>query len=137
MDGLACLAAPARMPVGNLLALPGLHEQVLNNLAARYREGLIPDFFAFFAMAWATAVFHDRFRDFLDEITSGVLSNPAVDLAEFHKAVAGATADPAGAAAALAVPGGNTLVHEKLMDFLTYNAYHLPMYARVSVSAGF
>ena len=76
VEALSCLGEPSTQPVTNMQVLCGLHEKVLNNLVARFHEGLVADFYAFFDMAWAVAVFHDRFRDFLEEINSGVLRNP-------------------------------------------------------------
>lgn len=52
----------------NYIKLYGLHERFLNNLVARYQQGLIKDFFDFFNDSWAVAIFHDRFSDLCDEI---------------------------------------------------------------------
>jgi hypothetical protein len=65
-------------------------------------------------------------------LTSLSCLSQAVDVAEFQRALT--LSDKSAAAAALEQPGSARLVHERLMDFLTYNAYHLPMYARVGLT---
>eukprot|EP00050_Salpingoeca_kvevrii_P000101 m.141701 g.141701 ORF g.141701 m.141701 type:complete len:252 (+) comp10025_c0_seq1:232-987(+) len=53
----------------NIAMIHGLHEKYLNNLLSRFDEGIIPDLFAFFRESWAVAIFHDRFREFINGLT--------------------------------------------------------------------
>ena len=78
VETITCLAKPevVHVPVSNLLRLYGIHERYLNNLVSRFDEGLISDFFVFFKEPWATAVFHDRFQDFRQEVSSMAFSTP-------------------------------------------------------------
>ncbi|KAI3380497.1 hypothetical protein SNEBB_011095 [Seison nebaliae] len=43
------------------IKLYGLHVRLLNNLATRFNDGLIDDFFQFFTEPWATVFYYDRF----------------------------------------------------------------------------
>ncbi|KAJ3021433.1 hypothetical protein HKX48_008527 [Thoreauomyces humboldtii] len=71
-----------RIPVGNMLCLYGLHEKYLNNLVARFDEGIIEDFITFFEGDWALPIFYDRFPDFaqdLDEELQGLRESDGKD----------------------------------------------------------
>ena len=71
VETVTCLVRPdkVKIPVANFLRLYGLHERYLNNLVSRYDEGLISDFYLYFKDPWATAIFHDRFQDFRQEVS--------------------------------------------------------------------
>eukprot|EP00051_Salpingoeca_urceolata_P022172 m.355780 g.355780 ORF g.355780 m.355780 type:complete len:99 (+) comp19926_c0_seq17:168-464(+) len=73
---IACLSEPGHQDLDNLGCLYNLHEKYLNNLVARHNEGLIPDFYEFFREAWAMAIFHDRFQEFVADLEMGVLNGP-------------------------------------------------------------
>merc|ERR1712046_565954 len=49
----------------NWINLYGLPETVVNRLASRYDEGIIPDFVDFLREEWAMALYHDRFADLM------------------------------------------------------------------------
>ena len=74
--GVSALSKASQQDVGNYACLFGLHEKFLNNLASRFDEGLIADFFAFFRESWATAIFHDRFAGFVDDLREAVRTAP-------------------------------------------------------------
>eukprot|EP00912_Choanoflagellata_sp_UC4_P001492 UC4_evm2s940 len=71
----------------NFINLYGLHEKYLNNLVARYDEGLIKDLYQFFRESWSVAVFHDRFLEFASETAEAVADDPAIDGHAFSKGV--------------------------------------------------
>lgn len=50
-----------------------------NSLLSRFREGLIPDLYAFFRETWAVALFHDRFRLFVNETEAELARTASVD----------------------------------------------------------
>merc|ERR1712039_631097 len=56
------------LQVESLWSLVGLSETFLNHLFIRWRDGDIPDIVEFLADEWATALFHDRFAEFCDQI---------------------------------------------------------------------
>ncbi|KAK6999482.1 cilia- and flagella-associated protein 61, partial [Biomphalaria glabrata] len=58
----------------NFVCLYGVHEKMLNNLASRFKEGLITDFYKYLMEPWAMAVYHDRFADLRDEIRELLIS---------------------------------------------------------------
>ncbi|KAL5111909.1 Cilia and flagella-associated protein 61 [Taenia crassiceps] len=64
---IICLSRRA-LPVSNYVSLYSTHERAVNNLVARYDEGLITDFYSFFEEPWAMALFHDRFEELKEEI---------------------------------------------------------------------
>lgn len=128
----------------NLMHIFGTHEKFLNNLVSRYDEKLISNFFEFFRHPSVLACFHDRFADFIEEISDGTRGNPSVKTTEYETVVRKLAeaqrggdsiyvTSPEGAEQALALVKTRQtkkLIKDKLIDFLTFNAYHLPMYAR-------
>jgi hypothetical protein len=56
------------LQVESLWSLVGLSETFLNHLFLRWRDGDIPDIVEFLTDEWATALFHDRFMDFCQQI---------------------------------------------------------------------
>lgn len=58
------------IPSRNLIQLYNIHERYLNNLLSRVDEGLITDFYKFFEEPSIMAIFHDRFKDFKQEVTA-------------------------------------------------------------------
>jgi len=54
--------------VESLWSLVGLSETFLNHLYQRWRDDYIPDIVEFLTDEWATALFHDRFMDFCQQI---------------------------------------------------------------------
>jgi hypothetical protein len=59
---------PRNIPMSNLECLYGKHEKYFNRLMARFDEGVIHDFIAFFNETWALSIFHDRFDEFLESL---------------------------------------------------------------------
>ncbi|KAI8922151.1 hypothetical protein DFJ77DRAFT_436494 [Powellomyces hirtus] len=57
-----------RIPLGNILCLYGMHEKYVNNVVARFDEGIIEDFVTFFAQDWALPLYFDRFGEFTKDI---------------------------------------------------------------------
>eukprot|EP01147_Barroeca_monosierra_P004107 gene4107-42_t len=133
--------------------LIGLHEQYLNSAISRYNQGLIGDFFKFFREPWAVALFNDRFRRFLQELTSLIRDNPGAEHEEIENLILKLSrlnikrlqikdetkvedikVEEETTLQELKFTVNNTitqkLVKDRLMDFLTFNSYHLPMYAR-------
>ncbi|KAI8618569.1 hypothetical protein BC830DRAFT_1108114 [Chytriomyces sp. MP71] len=63
------------VPANNYLSLYGLNERYLNRLAARFDEGVIPDFVSFLSETWAYPIFHDRFTAFIKECRADMLKH--------------------------------------------------------------
>ncbi len=64
---ITCLSKK-QFNVRNFSKLYGLHEQFLNKLLLKYKQGKIADFYSFFSDNWCTALYHDRFEDLCKEI---------------------------------------------------------------------
>eukprot|EP00049_Salpingoeca_infusionum_P014427 m.269616 g.269616 ORF g.269616 m.269616 type:complete len:1140 (+) comp15674_c0_seq14:154-3573(+) len=150
---LTCIAPAAFVEVDNFAQLYGLHEKLINHMVERYNEGLITDFFEYFHAAWSAALFHDRFKQFSTSVSQMVKDNPATDLSEVEKLLTriGSLSlkrlDASGEEESVEIdkeseellgdiqkqigtPGVGQLVKDRLMDYLTFNAYHLSMYAK-------
>jgi len=144
---LCCVGAAGTFSTSNLMCLYNKHEKILNKVVSRYDEGLIDDLFAFFRQAWVMAVYHDRFPEYMAEITERVGTHPTVEVKQLEELSIKLGAlrhnqdendfredeDAKLLAASVECITGEAvadLVKTRLMDFLTYNAYHLPMYAR-------
>jgi len=56
------------LQVESLWSIVGLSETFLNHLYVRWKAGDIPDIVEFLTDEWATALFHDRFREFCQQI---------------------------------------------------------------------
>ncbi|XP_077999640.1 cilia- and flagella-associated protein 61-like [Glandiceps talaboti] len=122
----------------NLLCLYGLHERYLNNMGSRMKEGLIQDFYEFFRQTWSLAVFHDRFGDFRQEVRELLIQRPATDLASLEEKVRELIdqdlqldrKDRKYLNDAYEEGSYKRSVETRLLSFLSYNYYHLPMYAK-------
>jgi hypothetical protein len=68
VDEIVALSPFPLDETSNYLCLYNVHERYLNNMVWRYKDGLIPDFYDYFRQAWACAIFHDRFVDFMEEV---------------------------------------------------------------------
>eukprot|EP00049_Salpingoeca_infusionum_P014429 m.269770 g.269770 ORF g.269770 m.269770 type:complete len:137 (+) comp15674_c0_seq23:4498-4908(+) len=107
----------------------------------------------YFHAAWSAALFHDRFKQFSTSVSQMVKDNPATDLSEVEKLLTriGSLSlkrlDASGEEESVEIdkeseellgdiqkqigtPGVGQLVKDRLMDYLTFNAYHLSMYAK-------
>lgn len=61
--------------VKNIHCLWGKHEKLLNNLQLRFEMVLIGDFYEYFRQPWASALYHDRFEQLLDELNNIMTSS--------------------------------------------------------------
>ena len=69
VSGLSCVAPDGTYSVRNLSCLYGIHEMLLNGVIARHDEGIVPDLFAFFKQPWAMALYHDRFKAYVIQLS--------------------------------------------------------------------
>ncbi|XP_032448496.1 cilia- and flagella-associated protein 61 [Lynx canadensis] len=79
VETITCLSKEP-FPVSNYIRLFGQHEQLLNNLCARYEDKLIPDLYSYFMEPWCMALFHDRFIDLRKELRQILTSKEEEDL---------------------------------------------------------
>eukprot|EP00042_Codosiga_hollandica_P047651 m.520350 g.520350 ORF g.520350 m.520350 type:complete len:1192 (+) comp57494_c0_seq1:53-3628(+) len=144
VSAIVNLSQRADVDQGNLLSIHGLHEQFLNRCVSRFDEGLIPDFHSFLRESWAVALFHDRLAGLLHDLRRAIHDSPAIDLGAFNAVITqlvavsseGEDAQAALRKEALALVGVSAiskLVRDRLVDFLSYNSYHLPMYTRPGI----
>eukprot|EP01135_Chromosphaera_perkinsii_P005016 Nk52_evm14s310 gene=Nk52_evmTU14s310 len=120
----------------NIISFWGLPQTYLNNLLDRFDEGLIKDMFEFFKASWATAIVHDRFYEFRQEMVTEALQGSSMDgirerlnLILKEKGVA----DPSEKIQLrddFYKTKAKTDIDKLLLDFLNYNSYHLSMYVR-------
>jgi len=126
--------------LNNLVELYGVHERYLNCLVQRWLDGLVDDLFAYFRQPWAMVVFHDRFSDFRQEIREimasapvGAKNLPSIE-AMVHSLVDEDLVIDEGQRDLLSkhfeATGQRRQVEKRLLSFLNYNKYHLPMYAK-------
>lgn len=122
----------------NLICLFGLHERFLNNLVSRFDEGLISDFYAYFNETWSMALFHDRFPDFRDEVRELLITRPAGNVAALEEKVRQLIDEDlvlnktqrANLQDVYRDTNAKRAVETRLLSFLSYNYYHLPIYAK-------
>ncbi|XP_074065449.1 cilia- and flagella-associated protein 61 isoform X2 [Macrotis lagotis] len=136
VETITCLSSEP-FPISNYIALFGQHEQVLNNLCSRHREGLITDLYSFFTEPWSMAIFHDRFIDLKKELRQILATKEDEEVPSMESLV-------------LQILDEEINLYEKpkkylqkffqetiykaeveksILDYLHYNKYHLPMYA--------
>lgn len=60
IETMTCLA-PFAIDGWKLYKIWGKHVKLLNNLAERYKAGLISDLYEYFEEPWASAIYHDKF----------------------------------------------------------------------------
>jgi len=139
IETITCLSTKG-IEIENLICLYGIHERYLNNLVQRYDEGLIKDFYSFFQESWCLAIFHDRFIDLRTEIHEIFAEKESHDgknisfeemihnlidedmvLSEFQRDTLGQIYNKS---------RSKRLIDQRLLSFLNYNNYHLPMYAK-------
>jgi len=135
----------------NLLHLFGTHERYINNLVSRFDEKLIENLLEYLRHPSILAVYHDRFMDFVGEISESTRNNGAVDLVQYADVISklaalktSARGDESaakelqaeivaldkGAENMIDNPNTKQAAKGRLLDFLNFNSYHLPMYAR-------
>ncbi|EDO37268.1 predicted protein [Nematostella vectensis] len=122
----------------NLKCLYGIHERYLNNLLQRFDEGLIQDFYSFFQESWCLAVFHDRFNDFREEIRELLVNKPSDDVLSLEEKVRKMIDEDLvlskdqrrNLSDNYVSSPAKKAIEQRLLSFLSYNGYHLPMYAK-------
>ncbi|XP_028417535.1 cilia- and flagella-associated protein 61-like [Dendronephthya gigantea] len=137
IETITCLCKQ-KIDVGNLICLYGIHERYLNNLCQRYSEGLITDFYSYFKESWCVAMFHDRFKDLRAEIREILSSVKGHDLETMKDKVKKlidedlelSPADRDSLARSYMKSPAKTEIEKTLLNFITYNSAHLPMYAK-------
>jgi len=122
----------------NLICLYGLHERYLNNLVSRFEEKLINNFYSYFGETWSLAIFHDRFPDFRDEVRELLITRPSADVEALEEKVRKMIEEDLTLqknqrkvlSDEYSDSGAKRAVETRLLSFLSYNYYHLPMYAK-------
>ncbi|XP_019853392.1 PREDICTED: cilia- and flagella-associated protein 61-like isoform X1 [Amphimedon queenslandica] len=121
--------------VSNYRCLYNQHEQYLNNLMARWKNKLIDDLFLYFREQWVCAIFHDRFIDFLQEVTDivslgeGSFKEKVKEIIDDNSAVSLENIEDK-LTAAFAGFDLNPSLQKRLHHYLYYNYNHLPMFAQ-------
>ncbi|XP_025103771.1 cilia- and flagella-associated protein 61-like isoform X2 [Pomacea canaliculata] len=137
IDKIVCLSKQ-EFPASNFICLYGIHQRSLNNLVARYDEGLIKNLYSFFRESWAMAIFHDRFSDLRDELRELLITSPEDRQETMEDKVRHMVDEEVGISEAqrhqlmdlYKASGSKQAVETRLLSFLSYNYYHLPMYAK-------
>ncbi|XP_063728572.1 cilia- and flagella-associated protein 61-like [Symsagittifera roscoffensis] len=131
----------------NILCLYGKNEKLLNRMVSRFEEGLIKDFYTYFEEPWAMALFHDRFEDLLLEIREILTNPPPVqsgdegedgEMNSFTQKVRAIIEENMEMKSGewnklmkeFQSGGYKKSVETRLLAYLSYNYYHLPMYAK-------
>ncbi|XP_060253491.1 cilia- and flagella-associated protein 61 [Ovis aries] len=136
VETITCLSK-VPFPASNYIRLFGQHEQALNNLCARYEDGLVPDLYSYFTEPWCMALFHDRFIDLrkaLHQILSSKEDENLPSMEELARQIEDEEINlPEKPRNYLKRVFQETiyrpLVEKSILDYLHYNHYHLPMYA--------
>jgi flagellar biosynthesis GTPase FlhF len=113
----------------SMMNLLGLPDSILNNMANRYDQGVIPDLMDFIQETWACTLYHDRFLEFRKQTMQELRTNP--ELQKLHASVSEHLN------ASLILKGGKfpklsvqtkIELDEALLSFLYANREHLYMY---------
>ncbi|CAF4137745.1 unnamed protein product, partial [Rotaria magnacalcarata] len=127
-----------KIDIYNLSQLYGLHERLLNNLRQRYNEGLISDFFTYFQENWAVALYHDRFADVRIEVRE-ILKKALMENQDsiFESLSSSIDRDliftdenKKNILQRFRTEGYKNEIEKTILEYINYNQYHLPMYAR-------
>lgn len=136
VETITCLSM-LPLEVSNLICLYGLHEKFLNNLVSRFEEGLIKDFYSFFRETWTTAIYHDRFPDFRDEVRELLMTTAITGRTSLDMAVRRLIENQEDNKQQLSIleeefvtSGIKEAIETRLLSFINYNEYHLPMYVQ-------
>jgi len=115
----------------NWANLIGLPESALNNLAPRFDEGIVRDLPTFLRENWATALYHDRFGEFLNALRTEIEVDDAFKAA-MDKLRRSAEYDAGKLSPVdfmnLLPEGKRNLVRTRLLDFVAGNQNYLDMY---------
>ena len=136
---ITCLAN-SKIEFENLIALYGMHEKLLNNLRTRFKNRKIVDFYNFFRDSSLLAVFHDRFEDFKQELQQILATQPLnFETEDTFQDTVNRILQKEWKITDLHLKELNKVYEESqtrdsirkhLMNYLNYNFYHLPMYAK-------
>ena len=136
---VTCLANKS-FEVENIMALYGIYEKLLNNMHSRFKNHKITDFFKFFRESSLLAIFHDRFEDFKQELqlilATQTLNDDTEDTFQdkVHQVLAKdwKMTDLHMKELQHLYEDSQTreIIRKHLMNYLNYNFYHLPMYAK-------
>ncbi|XP_033104010.1 cilia- and flagella-associated protein 61-like [Anneissia japonica] len=137
IETITCLSKKV-IDTSNLLCLYNIHERFLNNMVSRFDEGLISDFYSFFRETWSLAIFHDRFPDFRQEVRELLVQRPSHDVIALEEKVRQLIdqdleldkQDRKYLTNEFDEAGNKRAVETRLLSFLSYNYYHLPVYAK-------
>ncbi|KAE8601161.1 hypothetical protein XENTR_v10013560 [Xenopus tropicalis] len=137
VESITCLSQKP-FPESNYICLYGHHERLLNNLCARFDEGLIKDLYSYFMEAWCMAIYHDRFIDFQQEVRE-MLAAEQGEGRPSMKQLAQQIADdelnlkeqPRQYLKRILEENGHKKeIERKILNYLNYNSNHLSMFAR-------
>ncbi|XP_038661884.1 cilia- and flagella-associated protein 61 isoform X1 [Scyliorhinus canicula] len=136
VESITCLSLNP-LPVSNYICLYGQHERLLNNLCSRFDECLISDLYRYLEEPWCMCIYHDRFMDFKGEVRQIVESNRAnvaEPIEELIRQIAeGESLVPGNTKTFLEEQfrkdGYQRLIERSQLNYLSYNRYHLPMFA--------
>ncbi|XP_077606300.1 cilia- and flagella-associated protein 61 [Crocuta crocuta] len=136
VETITCLSK-VPFPASNYIRLFGQHEQLLNNLCARYDDKLIPDLYSYFMEPWCMALFHDRFIDLRKELRQILTSKEEEDLPSIEQLAHQIEDEEINLKEkprkylkrVFQESIYKGLVEKSILDYLHYNRYHLPMYA--------
>ncbi|XP_012942608.1 cilia- and flagella-associated protein 61 [Aplysia californica] len=137
VENITCLAKQP-FPADNFLCLFGVHERTINNLLSRFDEGLVKDFYKYLMEPWALAIYHDRFADFRDEIRELLITSPKEGASTLEDLARQLVDEETGLTSeqrkelmlAYVSTGAKRAVETRLLNFMSYNHYHLPFYAK-------
>ncbi|PIK43371.1 putative cilia- and flagella-associated protein 61 [Apostichopus japonicus] len=137
IETLTCLSKKP-FEKSNYKCLYNIHERFLNNMISRFDEGLIKSFYEFFKENWCLAIFHDRFQDFRQEVRELLIERPSADVASLEEKIQELISqdleleqrDRKYLLDEFTKTGTKRSVETRLLSFLSYNYYHLPMYAK-------
>ncbi|KAK6176372.1 hypothetical protein SNE40_014672 [Patella caerulea] len=137
IETITCLSK-TEIPCSNLLSLFGIHQKYLNNLLSRFKESLITDFYSFFSESWCQAIFHDRFMDLRDELRELLITSPeeGKETLEDHirrlidEEMSLSKSQQEELNEVYKSSGAKRAVETRLLNFISYNYYHLPMYTK-------
>ncbi|XP_075452366.1 cilia- and flagella-associated protein 61 isoform X2 [Ascaphus truei] len=137
VETITCLSRNP-FPESNFICLYEQHELLLNNLCARFEEGLIMDLYSYFMEPWSMAIYHDRFIDFKQEVRQILASEQVHDQPSmkqltqrvaYHKC--NLAEQPRKYLKQMFEQNGyKTAVEKSILNYLNYNSNHLSMFAR-------
>ncbi|XP_053316609.1 cilia- and flagella-associated protein 61 [Spea bombifrons] len=140
VETITCLSLKP-FPESNFICLYGQHERLLNNLCARFEEGLIADFFSYFMEPWCMAIYHDRFIDFKKELREILASNKVPDQPSMTQLTHEVVQDKLNLSEqpkkylkrVLEDNGYRKEMEKRILSYLNYNSNHLSMFARPGI----